>query len=99
MLPQLQFVFVTTPFITEFHGVYSRVWIESMDQIFRINIGHLLNHMVISQGVYYLFDLKVTNLIPLVTLPINVKALLWTHFSELPDDVLIFRIMYTFGTV
>ena len=63
MLPQLQFIFVTIPLISEFYGVYSRVWKRSMDQIFGTDAGHLLNHMVISEGGFYFFDLKVTNLI------------------------------------
>ena len=65
MLPQLQFIFVTIPLISKFCGVYSRVRKRSMDQIFGTNTGHLLNHMLISQGGFYFFDLKVTNLISL----------------------------------
>ena len=63
MLRQLQFIFVTVPLITEFYGVYSRIWKRSIDQTFGTNVGHLLNNMVISQGGFKVFDLKVTNLI------------------------------------
>ena len=55
MSPQLQFIFVTTTLITEFYGVYLRVWNRGMDQVFGINIGHLLNHKATLQGSFHFF--------------------------------------------
>ena len=53
MSPQLQFIFVTTPLITEFYEVY--LCIQGMDQVFGTNIGHLLNHKATLQGSFHFF--------------------------------------------
>ena len=53
MSPQLQFIFVTTPLITEFYGVY--LCIQGMDQVFGTNIGHLLNHKATLQRSFHFF--------------------------------------------